>query len=256
MMHPLPRAAGATLLLFQLACAPAWADTEKKDDAGKVVVNGMRNPELKNYRIMYAGVLAFEEHRAFAPQASMVRFQLRPRKSAGPTPYDGLSLRLAGDQTSIDLPLDPSGSFELPPKDVVTDEDADLVLNKRKGSFSWLPVVRSPGVPEGMRRMGDLRLECEVLIAIVKEELGLWKTALVNTIMLSTDWCMNKRHEGVNIPTFSRRPLASAVLIEGDKRTELKIDGDPTVFTAPLADRSVADDALIELNYAVSAPAP
>ncbi|HZX26733.1 MAG TPA: hypothetical protein VFF16_06675, partial [Telluria sp.] len=199
--------------------------------------------------------VAFEDRHALAPQAPTVRFKLRARKSAGPDPYAGLRLRLAGDQTAVDLALDPDGSFDLPSQDVVADADADLILNKRKGGYNWLPVVRSPGLPEGMRRMGDLRLECEVLIATVKEELGLMKTAFINTLMLSTDWCMNKRREDVNIPSFAERPLAGAVLVEGDKRTALKVDSDPTVFIAPLADRRVADDALVELHYADPAPA-
>jgi hypothetical protein len=68
--------------------------------------------------------------------------------------------------------------------------------------------------------------------------------------MVTTDWCMQKRYEKVNLPSFSERPLAGATLVEGDKRTELKIENDPIVFIAPLADSKVPDDALVELRYA------
>jgi hypothetical protein len=249
MAYQVFRTVGA-LLLTQLVSAPVRADDVKKDDSEKVVVNEIRNPEIKNYRILHAGVVAFEEYHKLAPQAAEVRFKLRARKIAGSNPYYGLTLRLVGDDTSINLPFDTNDSFALPPKDAVADEDADLVLNKQKGGYSWLPVVRSAGIPEGMRRMGDLRLECQVMVAAAKKEIGLLYTAFVNTLMVTTDWCMQKRYEKVNLPSFSERPLAGATLVEGDKRTELKIENDPIVFIAPLADSKVPDDALVELRYA------
>lgn len=92
------------------------------------------------------------------------------------------------------------------------------------------------------------------MIATVKQEVGLIKTAFLNSIMLTTNWCMQKRYEEVNLPSFSEHPLAGATLVEGDKRTELKIEDDPTVFIAPLADSKVSDDAMVELRYANVVP--
>jgi hypothetical protein len=255
MAYRMFRAASAPLLmLLQLISAPVQANDVKSDEPEKVVVSGMRNPDLKNYRIMHAGVLAFEKNHQRAPQAAEVRFKLRARKIAGLEPYDSLTLRLVGDDTSVNLPFDSNNSFSLPPKNVVADEDADLVLNKRKGGYSWLPVVRSAGVPERMRRMGDLRLECQVMIATVKQEIGLMKTAFLNSVLLTTNWCMLKHYEDVNLPSFSDRPLAGATLVDGNKRTELKIEDDRIVFIAPLADTKVSDDALVELRYADAVP--
>jgi len=36
--------------------------------------------------------------------------------------------------------------------------------------YQIVPEVRTPGLPENVRRLGDLRLECKVMIEIAKEE--------------------------------------------------------------------------------------
>jgi hypothetical protein len=248
MSRKLLRATGIVLLLAHLAHTPAWG--AGNEGANKVMVTGMRNPELKSYRIMRAGVEAFADYHALAPHADTVRFRLRARKVAGPNPYDGLSLRLVGEDTSVAIPLDAQATFTLPPPAAVADDDADLEVNKHQGGYNWMPLVRSAGVPDGTRRMGDLRLECQVLVAVVKKELGTIKTMLLDSLLLTTNWCAQKKIDDWNFPSFADRPLASAMLVTGSKRTALKIDSDPTVFTAPLADQSVSDDALVELKYA------
>jgi hypothetical protein len=54
---------------------PAKSSDEKK---AEVVIAGMKNPELKPYRILSVGMDAYDEYRHLAPQAPLL-FQLRPR---------------------------------------------------------------------------------------------------------------------------------------------------------------------------------
>jgi hypothetical protein len=246
--------AGAALILAQLCNTPAWADAAGKDGSNKIVVSAMRHPDLMRYRIMHAGVDAFSDHHALAPQAVAVKFQLRARKVAGTAPYDGLTLSLVGEDTAVPVPLDAHATFVLPPADAVADQDADLVLNKHRGGYNWMPVVRSPGVPDDARRMGDLRLECQVLIAVVKKDLGFMKTVLLDTVLRTRDWCTQTAVDDWDFPSFSERSLAAATLVVGDQRTPLKLNDDHTTFGAPLADPKVPDDALVELQYAEAAP--
>lgn len=79
-----------------------------------------------------------------------------------------LRLRLAGDTQSVDLPIDDAFTFELPRSQPFLDDNADLELSKPKTGYRWQPDIHSAGVPQGMRRLGDLRLECEVLINVAK----------------------------------------------------------------------------------------
>jgi hypothetical protein len=159
---------------------------------------------------------------------------------------ENLKLRLAGNQNSIDLPIDSADTFELPRSQAALDDNADLELNKPKTGYRWQPDIHSAGVPANMRRVGDLRLECEVLVSIAKKEIGLLRTAFVNSFLLSGDWC---NHKSLDMPTVVTRRLAAATLVEGEKRTALAIVDAGMGYMPPLRDKSVPDDALIELRY-------
>lgn len=236
----------AIRLAYAIAAAvsfatPAAAQQAKEIDP--VVVNGMRNPELKRYRVLLAGMDAFEKHRKLAPTAEMVRFKLYARAGAATDP-EALSLRISADSFSIPVPVDGDGLFVVPRNAQADDEDADIVLNKKKGAYRWRPDVRSANVPANMRRLGDLRLECQVLVGAAKEEIGLFWTATINSMLLTTDWC---NHESISLGTKTDRKVKSAWLITGDNRVKVHVDDNG--FVPPLADKAYPDDTLIELEY-------
>ena len=226
------------------AAMPAWADEPKS-----VEIKGIRNPELKTYRVMAAGLDAFDEYHALAPDATELRFRLRSRIGANKALND-LQLRIAGDNTSINLPIDQELTFALPRSQAAADDNADLVLNKPKGGYRWAPDIHTPSVPANMRRLGDLRLECQVLVAVGKAEMGFMMKAFVNSLLLTGDWCM---HEKVNIGFHVQRQLSKATLLYGDQRIALKITDKGHHFEPLLNDRTYPDDTLIELEYADSA---
>jgi hypothetical protein len=217
-----------------------------------VHVSGMRNPELKRYRAMAAGLEAFEDYHALAPHAKELRFKLRPRASAAPDAMDKLTLHVTGDTVSIPVPIAADGSFVLPRSEQAADENADLMLNKKKGGFRWHADVRSADVPADMRRLGDLRLECKVMVAVAKEEMPLWVRLLVNSFLLTTDWCSVEK---LQLSSRADRMITSATLVDGAVRKPLEISDEGMGFVAPLGDRQFTDDARIEFQFADSAPA-
>lgn len=239
--------AGALLAAGAAQAQPVAAEQEP------VHVSGMRNPELKRYRVMSAGLDAFDDNHDLAPNAKELRFKLRPRANAAPGAMDNLSLRIAGDTLSIPVPIEPDGTFVLPRSEQAYDEDADLQLNKKKGSYRWHPDIRSPFVPTNMRRLGDLRLECQVKVAVAKKEMGFWVKALINSFLLSTDWCNVPK---LQLHTAVDRKLASATLLYGQQRIRLHLSGDGEGYVPPLSDRTYPDDTLIELKYADEATMP
>jgi hypothetical protein len=226
------------------AAMPTWAEEPKS-----VEIKGIRNPELKTYRVMAAGLDAFDEYHALAPDATELRFRLRGRIGANKD-LDDLQLRIAGDNTSINLPIDSDLTFVLPRSQAAADDNADLVLNKPKGGYRWAPDIHTPSVPANMRRLGDLRLECQVLVAVGKQEMGFMMKAFVNSLLLTSDWCM---HEKVHIGFHLQRQLSKATLLHGDQRIALKITDKGHHFEPLLNDRSYPDDTLIELEYADNA---
>lgn len=222
-------------LLLALALAPAAAEDTP---AQSVEVATLRDPAFKSYRLMLRGFEAFEKHRALAPQAPL-RFRLFPR----PEVQQGLELRIAGDNISIPLPLDEQFSFALPRDEGAAADDADLRTNRKRGAVRWAPDIRTPGLPPDTRRMGDMRLECQVFWAIGREDTGILVRAMFST---ASDPCSSSM---VRWYDETLRPLASAQLREGDRVLPLKLWKQNLGFHVPLRDKSWSDDALVELHY-------
>jgi hypothetical protein len=232
------------VFLFRSACIGlliASAHASAQDSA----MNGIKNPELKRYSVMYAGVEAFHANKSLAPKAAQLRFKLRPLDLAAPAALDHLTLRLSGENLSMPVPLTRDGSFVLPARDAVADPNADLVIDKNQGDYRWGVDIRSDGVPHGMRRLGDLRLECEVLVAVGKQELDGWKRAFVSTILLTSDWCGSDK---IRLPTWSGAPIRQATLVGGGRRVPLKVADDGMSYFAPISERGFNDETLIELR--------
>lgn len=234
----------ATSLCLVLDSATAGA-AAAPDEPGQVVITGMKNPDMRSYRATVAGLDAFVENHRYAPLAPEVRFRMLGRKKSA-APAEPLALRIVGDGEgdSIPVPIDADGWFTVPRIQAAYDSNADLVLNQKKGKFRAWPEVRTPGLPDNVRRLGDLRLECRVKLAIGKYEAPFWVVALVNGIMLTSDWC---GHEKIGWTIKTPGPLAGATLVDGDRKVELKREGSD--YHVPIGDKSWPDDARIELRF-------
>ncbi|KAB0324450.1 hypothetical protein LSO07_11875 [Janthinobacterium sp. PLB04] len=249
------------LAILALSHIAAHADTQADtpadaaaDTSQSVHVSSIRNPELKSYRVMAAGLDAFDDHHALAPRAREVRFQLIPGPGVAADALWDATLRIVGNETAISVPLSADGSFVLPRSAQADSDDADLVTNQKKDRFRWQASVRSDDVPPGMRRLGDLRLQCQVGIAIAKKEMPFLLRTLVATKLRATDWCSAIE---LKMSTYSDPAIASATLLDGGRRVALQVKNGGTSFLAPLGDTRYADDTLIELVYqqdAASAP--
>ncbi|WP_313034198.1 hypothetical protein [Massilia alkalitolerans] len=231
--------------------APAFAQDSTPPEAPpteKVEVSSIKDPELLPYRRMVRGLDAWEEKRALAPKADL-RFELWT-KDGKPAGTDGLQLRIAGDTVDIALPLDQEGSFVLPRSQQAFDEQADLVSNRKKAEIRWRPRVRTPGVPTNARRLGDLRLECEVGVAVRKEDIPLLYRA---GAVAAGGLC---RLPMVSYPYRAPRRLASAMIVSGERKAGLPLHLNGVAYMAPLRDKSWDDDALVVYEFAEAPQAP
>jgi hypothetical protein len=256
----------AIALALALGGGAAAAASAQDDEVQKVPVNGVKNPEMKSYRAVWKGLETFEDQHALAPGVPQLRFRVMTSKSknlcigvcgttalAVPGGDEQFALRIAGDDLSVPVPVAPDGYFAVPRSEALYDANADLILNKKKGSYKLSVDVRTPGLPENVRRMGDLRLECKVQVAIVKEEIPLWVVALANSVLLSRDWCMADMGKEVpNFAFFSPATLASATLTYGDRSEQ--VETGKHSFKVKLGDKSWPDDALVRLQYAPEQP--
>jgi hypothetical protein len=232
------RPASYIALCLALGCGPALAD-----EVAAVKVEGVKNPEMKNYRSVVKGLDAFDEHHAMAPAAEL-HFRMRPRKGSQVT-IEGTTLRIIGDGEPVALPVAPDGLFTVPRLQEAYDSDALMLTNRKERAIQSLPDIRTPGLPDNVRRLGDLRLECKVMVAIAKDEIGFFATAMVNSLLLTRDWCAHKEME---MPFRASGTLTAARLRHGEREEALKIEAND--FKPRLGDKSWPDDALIELTYA------
>ncbi|HYD79656.1 MAG TPA: hypothetical protein VEC06_07600 [Paucimonas sp.] len=240
-----PRSPVIVAISAALLCAPAVAqDTEQaavpSNSVPVVEANDIKNPEWKTYRAMLKGLDAFDEHRRLAPAADL-RFILLSAKPE--VPLQGVSLRIAGGETSIAIPVADDGTFTLPHDRKAADDNAEIVLNRKKDMVRWFPHIRSPGLPPNARRLGDLRLECEIFWAIEKDDVPFLIRGALN---LAGGPCRSA------ISTYfpAPRALAAATLQSGERRQALTLGKNGRSYVAPIHDRGWSDDALVELTYA------
>ena len=247
----------ATLCAFALVvCSACLAD-----DA--VVVTAVRDPVKKSYRKMLEGAKLFEERKQLAPEAAL-RFKLVPRKQ---------NVQMAGvalEAGSMQMEVAPDHTFSLEYDRAALEEDAKVMSNRKAGTMTWRADVRTPGLPDNVRRLGDLRLECEVgmkarLVSNYPAGFFGWLDQLI---------AQNERYCHKSLPRyvfFAERPLFAVTLVHGERRETLPVDllyagaardrdwkkdkhcdcealFDRAYFM-PLGDAGWPDDTLVELDY-------
>jgi hypothetical protein len=242
MIRPVSNSTALSLCLT-LVCAMPAAHAAGTD-VPKVEVDSIRNPDMRSYRSVWAGLDAFDEHHALAPAAPL-RFRILRADGTPATAADGLALRLASDDASRPVTVGADGLLSIERDKAAYDADAAFILNQKKGRFSAVAEIRTPGLPENVRRLGDLRLECRVMVAIAKDGLNFVTRAAINTLMLGSDWC-GKKDMNLSFPV--ERALDSARLSHGGRSIALTLHGKS--YMAPVGNRNWPDDALVELTYA------
>jgi hypothetical protein len=215
-----------------------------------VYIVGSRDPDWKTYRAYLAGMRQWEQKQSLAPHAPL-RFTLRPQSPQAR--LEGVRLRIEGEHTGIDVPLAPDGSFTLPVSQAAADDGASLQLNRKRGLYRWRPDIHSPGVPANARRLGDLRLECEVRWTVEQDDVP----ALMRAVFNAAGGACHSRQ--IQVDFLSPRAIASARLVAGPRTEPLpaeRIEPGGQVYLPPVHDTSWPDDTLVEFTYATESDAP
>jgi hypothetical protein len=181
----------------------------------------------------------FELHKETAPNA-VLRFKVYPRHDADV--MNGLALELRGDALRQPLELRPDGTFLIDSKLVSTGSDILVRSNRPPGSLAWRPDIRTPGLPPGTRRLGDLRLECRVDISGTGQDLASGiRTPAVTALTLSLDDPCASRH--LRYAWFADEPVFSITLVSEKRRWTLPCMAlwvcdlaGPSAVLAPLMD--------------------
>lgn len=201
-----------------------------------VQISATRDPELKSYRQLLKGLNAYESHLAQAP-SSTFRFQLMPQKTD--VSLHDVGLRIVTDDSSIVIPVASDGGFTLLRDKKADDDNADILTNQKKGSFRWRPEVRSSELAANTRRLGDLRLECEIRWAVEYDELPFLRR---NMFRAAGGPCHSSMINVIYVAPFKS---STATLVSGERKTALTVFADGQRYSPPLHEKSWNDDAVI-----------
>ncbi len=243
---------------LQLASQPSAAKQTT------VTISTTRNPVDKSYRDMVAGMKLFEAKQHLHPGATL-RFKLLPRQYE--TKMDGISMKIVGDSFSIPVTLADDQTFTIPINQKALDEDASVNTNRAAGSMTWRVEIRTPNLPRNTRRLGDLRMECEVGL---EANLTSSENKVLNTLRKNANWCSpttgrsgyfffadipifnvtlnhNGRRESLPVNyLYSDLSSAAAKPDFSDKDCAVLLD---RTYFLPLGDKSWPDDTLVEFEY-------
>lgn len=229
-------------------------------------------PVEKSYRKMIRGMDLFERLRAaHAPQASL-RFKLLPRQTGADLNH--VLLEVVGPRHDQRVPVADDHTFALERNATAWQEDAVVTVNRKRLSVTWRTDIRTPGLPPGMRRLGDLRLECRVGL-----EAGLVSNSspLARLTDLFTDGQRYCGRPDSQYLFFAERPLFSVTLVAGERREVLPTQrlyagalDDPDLpgdlpycdcealisrtYFLPLGDASWPDDTRVEFEFMEDVP--
>jgi len=226
-----------------------------------VQVDGLADPDEQPYRRMLKGMDAFERYHALAPDAQL-RFRLYPRRPG--VKVAGTRLAIQGDKLLLPLVLDGDLAFTLPRNAQALQDDAQVTTNRHARSFAWAPDVRTPGLPPSTRRLGDLRLECEIDRAATL--LVGYKPPLYHVLDAAVDVCTVFPGAWLY---YGERALFNVTLVHGQRRQSLLSNwlygnSVPKIFhlfydfypllgertySLKISDSSWPDDTLVELEY-------
>ncbi len=260
--------------LALVASGPCRAEQASAEAAPSVTVSTLRDPVDKSYRKIMRGMDVFDQHHALAPHATL-RFKLLPRLED--TKMDGIALKIVGETMSLPVTVAADRSFALERNATLLKEDASVMPNRKAASMTWRADIRSPGVPPGARRLGDLRLECRVGFEAGLVSQGMPVLGTVARLLTSalSEPCTNP---SATYFFFADRALFNVTLVHGNRRESLPASRlfsgatkhrvnkanlkyydsqvllDRTYF-APLGDLSWPDDTLLEFEYMTDAPA-
>lgn len=264
------RVAKQIALVSAFAAVGVGAQDKGARNLPTVTISAKANPDPveKSYRKMIRGMDLFEKQRGISPNASL-RFKLLPRRRE--TDMTSVEIDVLGSSVEFSVPIAPDHTFTMPRNKLAFDENAQVTPNRKAQSMTWRTEIRTPGLPPNTRRLGDLRLECQVGMeaGLISNSSNFVGRIIAKVVLDTPAYCDKKAPLYL---FFSDRPLFSVAMVAGERREILAIDklyaaasDDPGLnddlpycdcevlvdrtYVLPLGDRSWPDDTLVEFEF-------
>jgi hypothetical protein len=213
-------------------------ENDTKHNTDRVEVSSYKGLELKSYSQMQKGLKAYAEYKKLAPNSELF-FILIPKSQN--ISLDGLTMRLASDDASVNIPIDINGKFQLPDIVLKHEDEYDLILNKLKGQFYFKPLVKSANLSDDVKRIGDVRLECQVRWAVEKQDISIVFSAHVK-LFANGNPCTSRY---VNVMFFAPNGTDTVTLDTPQLKSTQKINANRQ-YALPIWNSEIIDDALVK----------
>jgi hypothetical protein len=228
-------AVSATLFLGVSLCfgqSPSQPEEE-------VLVNATKSPFSIDAKALRRAAAAFDKDRALAPEAPL-RFRATDRAPTG----EALRIWIERGDTVETVLVGTDGLLSLP--QLAFADGARLLANRSKEALTLNPEILTPGTALHTRRLGDLRLQCRVELSLYIHEEPLYIRALMPPVGMV---CNSKNfgyyvNAGFEVESIEIRGADAYKAVRGDRSKAFSRGG----YAAPLGDRSISDDAIIELK--------
>lgn len=234
----------AVFLTLTLAASPCRAasiavpNSLADEPIEEIVVTGIAKPFKLTAKQLRRALQVYAKRRPTYGPASQLLFEVKPKAGAGD--LSGLRLRLRSGDTVIPISLDSASRFVLP---VLPRGKWELVANRGAKGLRISPLVLSPGTTQSDWRLGDMRLQCEVVWeAFIKPELPL----LARPVAAAVNACTSSR-----FGMFQRldKRIASAAVDTGTTEKPVQLSKDRYSFRAPVYDKSLPNSARVRFRF-------
>ncbi|MBX9902379.1 MAG: hypothetical protein K2Y28_16505 [Burkholderiaceae bacterium] len=171
-------------------------------------------PMAWRYQLLQTAQKFFDEHAATQAPGAILAFSL---PKVDPT-QDNNRVEIVRADKRIILPMLSNTAFLLVPDAESSDSDAMIVVNRNfpTGEFNHPNLqVRSPGLPDGVRRMGDLRLACAAQMEMAKEEGFKFRAAVSAASLFGLGVCKRLEVTKIDPPVG---PYDTVTIEDGDRQ--------------------------------------
>jgi hypothetical protein len=205
----------------------------------EVLVNASKTSFSIDAKALRRAAAAFDKDRSLAPEAPL-RFRATDRAPTG----EALRIWIERGDTVETVLIDADGLLTLP--QLAFADGARLHANRSEEALTLTPEILTPGTALHARRLGDLRRQCRIHLAFHIHRVPLYIRALMPPVGMV---CNSKNfgyyvHAGFEVESIAIRGIDAYKAVRGDKSKAFSMGG----YAAPLGDRSISDDAIIELK--------
>ncbi|MFM7626229.1 MAG: hypothetical protein ACKO7G_07135 [Gammaproteobacteria bacterium] len=206
----------------------------------EVLVNASKSPFSIDAKALRRAAAAFDKDRTLAPEAPL-RFRVIDYTPKA----ESLRICIERDDDVETVAVGADGLLSLP--ETAFADGARLHANRSEEALALTPEILSPGTALHTRRLGDLRLQCRVVLTLDIHKAPLYIRALMPPVSMV---CNSKNfgyyvYTGFQVESAEIRGADAYKAVRGDKSKAISKGGN---YAAPLHDRSISDDAIIELK--------